>query len=204
MTGASKGLQKALARAGSSVIAIAEMQAADLLAEMTEDQKTAVAAALAPASADAGMKPKKEGASEAGEGDGDDDDSGADPKPSGEGNAGPAAAGAIARVKAVAKAVENEENCKGKAALALNMLADDDFANLSAGAIIKLLGQTPLPSVEANEEASALAEMRSAIAETGNSNVDANAASGQLDKQKASAAVWDEAIAAAVPGRKVA
>lgn len=49
MTGASEGLRKALVRGQKgSVLTLPEMSAEDLLAHMSDDQKTAIAAALAP------------------------------------------------------------------------------------------------------------------------------------------------------------
>jgi hypothetical protein len=48
------------------------------------------------------------------------------------------ASDATARIKAVAAS----ENVKGREALALSMLADDDFADMSAAAMIKVLGNT--------------------------------------------------------------
>lgn len=179
MTGASTGLQKALARAGSSVIAIAEMQTDDLLAQMTDEQKAALAATLAPtaaASAEAEMKPGKEKGSE--DGDDDDKDGDSDPEDKMEGKDGASANASTDRVKAVAAAVATDPNCKGKAELALSMLADDDFAGLSASGLVKLLGKAPATTSASaaagvDPEAAARAEMRAAIDETGNSNIDA-------------------------------
>ncbi len=211
MTGASKGLQKALARAGSSVIAIAEMQTDDLLAQMTDEQKAAIAATLAPqaeASADATMKPGKENCSE----DGDDDDKGGESDPEmgkgkSKGSEASADASATARVKAVAQAVASDENCKGKADLALAMLADDDFASVNASGLVKLLGKTPATTsasadADADEksEAAARATMLAAIEETGNSDINANAGVKPSGAANATA-VWDKVIAK-MPGSK--
>jgi len=182
MTGASKGLQKALARAGSSVLAIAEMQPKDLLAEMSDEQKAALATELAPyavASDDAGLKPEDK-AGEYGDYDveGYIPEMGKDKKK--KGSEASADASATARVKAVALAVATDDNCKGKADLALSMLADDDFNGLSASGLVKLLGKTPATtstsaSSGVDAEEAARAEMRSVIASTSNSNIDANA-----------------------------
>lgn len=204
MTGASTGLQKALARAGSSVLAIAEMQTDDLLGQMTDEQKAALAASLAPqaeASAKAEMKPGDEKCSE----DGDDDDKGGDSDPEmGKdkkkmGADDSADASATARVKAVAQAVATDPNCKGKADLALSMLADDDFAGLSASGLVKLLGKSPATtsasaSAGVDAEAAARAEMKDAINATGNSNVDAGNG-GASANQPNHAAGWSRATA---------
>lgn len=202
MTAASTGLHKALARAGTSVVAIAEMQTDDLLAQMTDEQKALVAASLAPAaeaSAEAGMKPK-DNCSE----DGDDDDEGGDsdpemPKGKKKGSEASADASATARVKAVAAAVATDPACQGKADLALSMLADDDFSGLSASGLVKLLGKTPASSSASaaagvDTEAAARAEMQAALAETGNSNIDANGA-GKATGAANATAVWEKVIA---------
>lgn len=209
MTGASAGLQKALARAGSSVVAIAEMQTDDLLAQMTDEQKAALAATLAPkaeASADAAMKPGDEKCSE----DGDDDDKGGDSDPEmvkgkKKGSEASADASATARVKAVAQAVATDPNCKGKADLALSMLADDDFAGLNASGLVKLLGKTPATTsasadAGADADATARATMLAAIEETGNSDINANAGLKPSGAANATA-IWDRAIAK-LPGSK--
>lgn len=203
MAVASIGLQKALARAGGSVIAIAEMQTSDLLAQMTDDQKADLAAQLAPtaaASADAAMKPGKENCSE----DGDDDDKGSDSDPEMDGkkkkgSEASADASATARVKAVALAVANDDTCKGKADLALAMLADDDFNGLNASGLVKLLGKTPATSSASvlagvDTEAAARAEMQAAIAEGSNSEIDADAG-GKPSTAANATAVWDRVIA---------
>jgi hypothetical protein len=60
MTGASEGLRKALVRGQKgSVLTLPEMSTEELLAQMTDDQKTALAASLNPAAA--GDMPKKTG-----------------------------------------------------------------------------------------------------------------------------------------------
>ncbi len=200
MTGASTGLQKALARAGSSVIAIAEMQTDDLLAQMTDEQKAALAATLAPkadASANAEMKPGDKKCSE----DADDDDKGgdSDPEDKMEGKDGASANASTDRVKAVAAAVATDPNCKGKAELALAILADDDFAGLNASGLVKLLGKTPATTSASaaagvDAEAAARAEMKAAINETGNSNIDAGNGGASAAKPNHSAG-WARATA---------
>lgn len=200
MTTAAQGVQKALARAGSSVVAIAEMTAADLIAAMNDDQKAELAASLAPA-ANAEMPPKKkEGCSE----DGDEDDKEGDsdpgmkdkPKCSDEGTA----KAADPRVKAVATAVATDDACKGKADLALSMLADDDFASLSASGIVKLLGKSPATAqvATADPEAAARAEMKAALSNSKNSDIDPN---GGASGSKAKASPWDRVIAEMNPNK---
>lgn len=200
MTTASKGLAKALGRSASGdVIALAEMSSTDLLASMTDEQKAELAASLAPptppaagADADAGDKPMKEKA----EDDGDEDDADGKPKP-------PMAAAADAdRVKAVAAAVESDPACQGKAALALQMLADDDFAGLNAAGLVKLIGKTPVDGAKASEadpEAAAREEMKAALSDQNNSNLDANGGTAPANPANSSA-VWDKAIARVFPG----
>jgi hypothetical protein len=186
MTTAAAGVQKALARAGSSVVAIAEMTAEDLIAQMSDDQKAAVSATLTP-TASAETKPKK------GDCSGSDDEVESPDMNTND----HAASAADARVKAVAAAVATNDACKGKADLALSMLADEDFAGLSANALIKIVAQTPTPgsaSAEVDGESAARAEMRAAIAETANSNIAANGAPAP-DAAARSASVWDTARA---------
>lgn len=203
MTTASKGLAAALGRSASgTVVAIADMTAADLMASLGDEQKASLAAALTPppaaadgASAEDMPPKKKDGCSE----DGDEDDEGGDSDPAMKPKKG--AEASTDRVKAVAAAVANDPACKGKAELALSMLADDDFAGLSASGIVKLLGKTPVPGASADDadaDAAARAEMQAALAETTNSNIDANvppAGSAQAN----STSVWDKAIARVCP-----
>lgn len=205
MTTASKGLAAALGRSASgTVVAIADMTAADLMASLGDEQKASLAAALTPPPAIAGadgasaenMPPnKKDGCSE----DGDEDDEGGDSDPAMKPKKG--AEASTDRVKAVADAVANDPACKGKAELALSMLADDDFAGLSASGIVKLLGKTPVPGAnvdDADADAAARAEMQAALAETTNSNIDANVPpAGRA--QANSTSVWDKAIARVCP-----
>lgn len=203
MTTAAKGVQKALARAGSSVLAIAEMTAEDLIAQMTDDQKAGISAALAPAGA-AASKAADHKEPDPMEPDGDPDDencedkAGAKKKPACDDDGANAA---DPRVKAVAAAVANDPACKGKADLALSMLADDDYARLSASGIVKLLGKTAPPSASAADpEAAARAEMKAALDETKNSSADANSGGG-TDKAKASAGAWDRVYADLSPNK---
>lgn len=200
MTTASKGLAAALGRSASgTVVAIAEMSPADLMASMSDDQKAELAAQLAPPAAAANnganaedMPPnKKDGCSE----DGDEDDEGGDSDPESGMKPKKGAEASTDRVKAVAAAVDTDPACKGKASLALSMLADDEFAGLSASGIVKILGMSDVSDAGANaSEAVALAEMKAALSETGNSNIEANVppAGGAAANSNS---VWDKAIA---------
>lgn len=96
------------------------------------------------------------------------------------------------------------EHFAGREALAQSLLATD----LAADAIVTALAAAP--KAEASEaeptdpDAAARAEMRDALAESGNSNVDANAGAKPAAAQADNGAVWDRAIANITPGRKAA
>jgi hypothetical protein len=203
MSGASTGLHKALARAGSSVIAIAEMQADDLLAELSDEQKTALATALTPSSnAGAPGNPPAADASAGDEpGDGEPDEKKDEKAKKKEGMEASAAANTSERdrVKAVAKAVAEDDTCKGKADLALAMLADDDFAGLNATAMVKLIGKQSASAGDGDPEAAARSEMQNAIRSSSNSGVDASGGGKPGGKAEQSASVWDAAIAKVAP-----
>lgn len=195
MTDASTGLRKALGRSASGeVIALAEMNATDLLASLGDDQKAELAAALAPEPAAAAaeeMPPKKDGCSE----DGDEDDT------DGDKDKGPMAAASDDRIKTVAAAVENDDACKGKASLALQMLADDDYAGLNGAAMVKLLGKTNIEgaAASADVEGEDRAAMQAALKSQDHSNIAPNGSQSQ-GQEANSTAVWDKAIAKVCPG----
>lgn len=196
MTDASTGLRKALGRSASGeVIALAEMNATDLLASLGDDQKAELAAALAPEPAAAAaeeMPPKKkEGCSE----DGDEDDT------DGDKGKGPMAAASDDRIKVVAAAVENDDACKGKASLALQMLADDDYAGLNGAAMVKLLGKTNTEGAAASSdlEGDDRAAMKAALKSQDHSSIAPNGSQSQ-GQEANSTAVWDKAIAKVCPG----
>lgn len=189
MTTAAQGVQKALARAGASVIAIAEMSADDLLAQMTDEQKTALSASIAPPAPKADVKPGDDQPDDAKE---------AEAKKGKEADAS-AASAADPRVKVVAAAVASDDACKGKADLALLMLADDDYATLSAAGIVKLLGKSTIGAEASGDaEAAARAEMKAALAETTNSGIEANGG-GKPDKKQAARSAWDNVLASMNP-----
>lgn len=192
MTTASLGLAAALARTSSgAVLALAELSADELMAQLSDEQKAGLSAALPAAAVAEDMPSKKEGCSE----DGDEDDIGEDSDPAMK----PKSEASADRVKAVAAAVENDPACKGKAELALSMLADDDYAGLSASGLVKLLGKTPVPAgsnaSDADTEAAARAAMQEAIAETGNSKIDASNGGASPTQASNASALWDRAIA---------
>lgn len=192
MTDASKGLSKALARSASgAVVALAEMSTEDLIAGLSDDQRSGLAAALAPTAQPVASNAADHGEPDKMEPDDDEDDQNC------EGKKKPAcdedgAKAASERIKAVAAAVESDPACKGKASLALSMLADDDYAGLSASGLVKLLGK-PASGTGSYEdgEAGARAEMKQALAATSNSAIDAVTTTKQ--GAGAEANVWDQA-----------
>lgn len=99
------------------------------------------------------------------------------------------------RVKIVAAAVANDENCKGKAALAISMLADNDYAGLNGAALVKIIAMTPVAGQSSTSAADAArADMRAAIAENTGYSFEPSRASA-VGSQRAAASVWDKAIA---------
>lgn len=91
------------------------------------------------------------------------------------------------RVKFVANAVATDPACKGKAAIAIKMLADPDYANVSGSGIVKMIkagasADTPSPH-GAPHKTSAPAK------------ASAPARASALAPKAASTAVWDKAIA---------
>ena len=195
MTNATNGLHRALGRAAASAsTAIADMQPADLLAGMTDEQKAAISAALAP-QIEASGEPSH-----------------ADPAVRASADSALAASIATlessaseddARIKAVAHAVATDAACKGKSDIALSMLADDDYASLSASGLVKLIGNaavtaSPDDVIEA-AEAAARAEMREAIYQGANSNIDPDGGGADRKDKATNSSVWDAAISAVCP-----
>lgn len=195
MTTASKGLAKALGRSSSGdTIALAEMTTDDLLANLSDERKAELSAALAPLNA-AAMPKKDDPKADPNEAepDGDDDDK---DKAKASIEATPLASNASinARVQAVAAAVASDGPCKGKAGLALAMLADDDFASLNAAAIVKIIGTSGASDAGADPESGARAEMKAAIKETRNSNIAPGPGTGASADDNG-AAGWSKATA---------
>lgn len=194
MTTAQTGLAAALARSASgTVIALAEMTTADILASLSDDQRVALAATLAPQASAESMPPKKENCSE--DGDEDDKEGDSDPGMKGKDKAEASQGDAFAQVNARFQTVLASEEYAGREQLAHTLLGN---ASLSADNIIAALAAAPSPNAKAGDaEAAARAEMKSALAETSNSNIDAN-----TPKPGAAAnatAIWDKAIAKVVP-----
>lgn len=199
MTEASNGLRKALARSQNGTVqSLSEMSADDIVANLSDEQKAELAASLpTPAAAAAEDMPnKKDGCESEASDDEDEDDTPVD------GDMSAAAdASASDRVKAVAAAVANDDACKGKAAMALQMLADDDFAGLSASGIIKALGNSAAPAAAAaDSEDAARAEMKAALATSTNSNIAASGGGSKPGNAQANATnIWDAAIKTVAP-----
>jgi len=63
------------------------------------------------------------------------------------------------KLQVVAHAVEHDPRCRGKAALALTYLADDDMAAISGPGIVKLLQRAP--AADAEDTSALFAHMRS-------------------------------------------
>ncbi len=193
-------------RAGAPAANAEETNPEVLLAGFNDEQMKAITAHLAP---DAAEKPMKE-CSE----DGDDDDKNGDSDPEMDSKKKKAAApdaSATAmgndRLPYIANALANDPACKGKDALALAMLADDDYANVNASGLVKLLGKTPATTsasadadADDKSDAAARAVMLDAINETGNSDINANEG-GKPSTAANSTALWDRVIAK-MPGSK--
>ena len=82
---------------------------------------------------------------------------------------------ARSRIQIVADAVANDPACKGKAALAIQMLASDDYASVTGTGIVTLLragASAPTAQNVADARDKAMrAEMHAAINSTGNSAI---------------------------------
>lgn len=89
------------------------------------------------------------------------------------------------RTAVVVDALANDETCKGKADIALMMLADDEFAGLSGNAIVKLIGHAGSSTGDA--ESAARADMRAAIASNRGEGTCADPEASNVD------ALWDRA-----------
>lgn len=195
MTEATAGLRKALARGAG----VSKMTPEELLAQMSDDQKAALAATLAPAAASAaapaaaGDMPKK------GEGEGDDDDAdmvdgekkskskdkdGDEYMEGDEAEAGAKASGG----RDVALAVMASEHFAGREKLAATLLAND---KLSADEIIAILSASGTTATD--PEDAARADMKAALAAAGKSGIEAN--DGGTVTPGAAASVWDKSYA---------
>lgn len=183
MTDASNGLRKALARKAG----VSQLSTEELLAEMSEEQKTALAAALVPASPpapdssasddndedDMGDEQKKPKSKKKGDGEHMEDDA----------NGEPAKASAETE-RAVA--VMSSEHVAGRTKLAADLLANQ---KLSADEIIAILASSA--PAGADPEAGAREEMQAALKKAGQSEVEAN--SGSAPSTNASGDLWGKA-----------
>lgn len=182
MTEASLGLRKALARNAG----VQKLTAEELLAQMSDEQKTTLAASLAPAPAPA--------ASASDDGDEDDlenmEDGKKKPKSKKKDDEymDDDAKAKAATERAVA--VMSSEHATGRTKLAADLLAND---KLSADEIISILSASA-PATTPDPEAAARAEMQAALEANGNSEIEAN--DGGVSKPEAkSADVWAAAHA---------
>lgn len=183
MTEASTGLRKALARKAG----VSKLTTAELLAEMTEEQKAELAASLAPANAPAPAASAS-------------DDEDEDDMEMGDGEKKPKSKkkddeymDEDAKAKAAterAVAVMSSEHVAGRTKLAADLLAND---KLSADEIISILAASA-PAAPADPEAAARAEMQDALAEAGNYEIEANDRV-SISTDASAANVWDGAIA---------
>ena len=181
MTEASAGLRKALARNAG----VSKLTTEELLAQMSEEQKTALAASIAPppaqAAAEAAAEPEAEAEEGEGEGEGDPKSKKKDKEYMGE----------DAKAKAAterAVAVMSSEHVAGRTKLAADLLAND---KLSADEIISILSASA-PANTTDPEDAARAEMKAALTSAGKSNI---AASGGTATPNASGSVWDKSYA---------
>lgn len=180
MTNALDGLRASLARVKGGVVALGEMNVGDILANLSDEQRASLAAELAP------TDEVEESEAEASEDAGSEEGEGASGSQE---QSGSQQASAHDRIKAVAGAAD----VKGKEAVALALLADDELTGLSAAAIVRLVGQAG--AAAASGEDAALAEMRAALATSSNSNIDAEAGRSTSTKDVQAQSVWGSAIA---------
>lgn len=186
MAEASNGLRNALARAKSGAVAISEMQAADIMTALSDEQKVSLAAALAASTPTASQS------------------AGQDPAPEDEEDPDmPDSEEQIAAARADERqrftTVMASDHYIGREGLAATLLASD---KMTADEIVTALAAAPKAAAEPAEsagdpEAAARAEMQAAIAATGNSSVDAGGAdaASKATKSKAASEAWDRVYA---------
>lgn len=181
MTEASAGLRKALARKAG----VSKLTTEELLAEMSDEQKTALAASLAPAAAAASevMEPKGEDEEEESE-------MGDKPKSKKKDDK---YMDEDAKAKAAterAVAVLSHEHAHGRMDVAKSLLAND---KLSADEIIQVLSAAA-PTAPADPEAAAREEMKAALKESGAPEIEANNG-GAAPAAGGSASIWAKTYA---------
>lgn len=181
MTEASAGLRKALARKAG----VSKMKIDELLAEMSDEQKTALAAALAPVAGAKDMPPKMHGEDE-------EDESEMGDKPKSK-NDDEEYMDEDAKAKAAterAVAVLSHEHVQGRMDVAKGLLANE---KLSADEIISVLAAAAPPK-PADPEAAARDEMKAVLKETGAPEIEANNG-GSVPSAGGSASIWDKTYA---------
>lgn len=184
MTEASTGLRKALARKAG----VSKLSTEELLAEMSDEQKAGVAAALAASDPPA---PAASASDDADEDDTDMPDGEKKPKAKkkDDENMDDDAGAKAATERAVA--VMSSEHVAGRTKLAADLLAND---KLSADEIVAILSASA-PAASGDPDAAARAEMQNALAETGNSNIAADGGGSPSTPKAGGAQVWDKALA---------
>jgi hypothetical protein len=179
MTEASAGLRKALARNAG----VSKLTTEELLAQMSEEQKTALAASLAPPPAQAAAEAGSEPEAEAEEGEAEEEGKA---KKKDKDYMGEDAKAKAATERAIA--VMSSEHVAGRTKLAADLLAND---KLSADEIITILSASA-PATTADPEEAARAEMQAALQAAQNSQVEANDSGAPA---AAAGSVWDKSYA---------
>jgi hypothetical protein len=181
MTEASVGLRKALARKAG----VSKLSPEELLAEMSDEQKTALAASLARA-----PSPSAVASEDTAEDHIEEVEDGADEPKSKKKDKEYMDEDAKAKAATErAVAVMSSEHVAGRTKLAADLLAND---KLSADEIISILSASA-PATTTDPEDAARAEMQAALQEAGNSAVEANDSGAAA--QAADSAVWDKTYA---------
>lgn len=185
MTEASTGLRKALARNAG----VQKLTAEELLAQMTDEQKTALAASLAPTSPANASDAPAAGASD----DEDEDDLEMKKKDKAKKKDGDEYMGDDKAKAATdrAIAVMSSEHFAGREAQAKTLLAND---KLSADEIITILADLN-PAAPADPEADARAEMQAALKNNAPSGIEANDGGSKATPATKAADVWAAATA---------
>lgn len=165
MTNAAQGARAALARSASgAVIALSEMATDDILAGLNDDQKAQLGAKLTPAAAAMPATPGDEPDDPTDPVDNEDEEEMKNGKPMNDCKA----SAAHDRIKAVAAS----DAAKSNPAAALAILADDDYADLNAAAVVKMVGLAGAPSASSDDDIGRqmLANMASTNPDLGNGN----------------------------------
>ena len=184
MTEASTGLRKALARNAG----VSKLTAEELLAQMSDEQKTALAASLAPAPVPAAAASEAPAAGAEDDEDGDDLEMG--DKKKGKKKDGDEYMGDDKAKAATdrAVAVMSSEHFAGREKQAAKLLVND---KLSASEIIELLADMS-PATASDPEAAARAEMQAALKENAPSGIEANSLGAPT---QAAGNIWENSYA---------